>query len=194
MVSTQKKKRGKGRPSKFSQALADKIVLAVRAGNYVETAAAFAGVGPDTMRDWLRTGQRKGRGPEYAFNLALENAIAEGEVRDLETIRKASEDLIVDAVTTDPKGNTTRTKELKRHGNWTAAAWRLERRFPKKWGRKDALALTGEDGGPLRMETRNVNVDLSVLTPQQLAELENILELAAPKALPAGSGEPEGEG
>jgi len=34
------------------------------------------------------------------------------------------------------------------NGNWTAAAWKLERRYPRDYGRR-VQEITGENGGPL---------------------------------------------
>src|SRR5262249_3986197 len=46
---------------------------------------------------------------------------------DLGIIKKAAQDQ------TDAEG------KLIRPGQWPAAAWRLERRFPAQWGRKDTV-------------------------------------------------------
>ena len=35
--------------------------------------------------------------------------------------------------------------------DWKAAAWRLERRAPKRWGYKQRVELTGEEGGPIAL-------------------------------------------
>ena len=34
---------------------------------------------------------------------------------------------------------------------WQAAAWRLERKNPDQWGRKQQLEHTGKDGGPVAL-------------------------------------------
>lgn len=40
-------------------------------------------------------------------------------------------------------------------GNWQAAAWKLERRLPEDFGRKDrqSVELTGKDGGPIELDS-----------------------------------------
>jgi hypothetical protein len=101
-----------GRPTKLCPEVRDKIVQAIRAGNYIETAAAYAGIAKDTLYAWLRRGAA-GTEPEYSeFAAAVEQALASAETRDVALIGQAAE------------------KE------WQAAAWRLERKFPDRWGRK----------------------------------------------------------
>ena len=138
-----KKKRGRpktakskgGRPTKLTAATKKIIVDALRAGNYVETVAPLAGLNRDTIYDWLKRGARaqdlldKGKEvPESEmafvdFSNEVKEAMAQSEVEDLKTIEHASK---------DPR-------------YWQAAAWRLERRFHKKWGKKaDHVVLVGE--------------------------------------------------
>ena len=114
------------RPTKLNTETQEKIVSAIRAGNYIETAAAYAGIHKSTLYDWLKRGEREkqrvAKNPRYRikkdeqqfveFSDAVEKALAEAEVRDVAIIGKAAEEY------------------------WQAAAWRLERKFPHKWGRK----------------------------------------------------------
>jgi hypothetical protein len=109
-------KKGRGRPPKFNQEVADKIVAAVRAGNYMETAAAFAGIHKDTLYAWLKEGANKKTGQYRKFSDAVKRALGEAEASDLMLIQKAAKD-----------------------GVWQAAAWRLERRFRERWGKSIAV-------------------------------------------------------
>lgn len=126
-----------GRPSKISNEIKHKIITAIRAGNYIETASAYAGISKNTLYDWLRRGerekQRAEKNPRYKirkseqpfvdFSDAVEKALAEAEVRDVAIIAKASEE------------------------QWQAAAWRLERKFPDRWGRRNLnIEHSGEIG------------------------------------------------
>lgn len=99
-----------GRPSKFD-ACAPKILLAVRAGNYYDTAAWHAGCHPDSLKNWLRKGEAAKSGKYKKFFLDLKKAEANADVEDLAKIKK------------------DRT--------WQSRAWRLERKTPAKWGRRD---------------------------------------------------------
>lgn len=104
-----------GRPTKFSKAIADEIITYVMAGNYVETACAIAGVDKKTFYTWLAKGHSDKSGVYVQFLHAVEKAAAWSEARDLQAISDA--------------GKT----------NWTAKAWRMERRFPERWGRRIKL-------------------------------------------------------
>lgn len=107
------KKNKVGRPTKLSEEIETKIVAAIRGGNYMETAAAFAGISKDTLFAWLRDGER-GKSPELIkFSDSVKKALAESEVIPLSRISEA--------------GKT----------NWQAEAWRLERRFPQRWAKRE---------------------------------------------------------
>jgi transposase len=114
-----------GRPTKLTPALQQEVVTLLRAGNYIETACAFVDVDKASLYAWLKRGNRQKTGIYRDFLNATEKAIAEAEIRDLEVIRK--------------------------DGAWQGAAWRLERKFPDKWGRRDRHELTGKDGGPIEL-------------------------------------------
>jgi len=42
------------RPTKLNFNTHNKIITAIRAGNYIETAAAYAGVNKSTLYEWLK--------------------------------------------------------------------------------------------------------------------------------------------
>lgn len=115
-----------GRPTKLNDKVQHKIVTAIKQGNYIETASAYAGINKSTLYDWLKRGQReidrvskdgrlrvRKKEQKYVeFSNLVEKALAESEMRDVLLIGKAAET------------------------QWQASAWRLERKFPDKWGRK----------------------------------------------------------
>lgn len=126
-------KRKPGRPSKLTEETQAKIVRAVQSGNWLETAAAFAGVDGSTVRRWMAKGEPEDAPEPYrAFYTAIKQARAEAEVRAVALIQKAAQD-----------------------GTWQASAWYLERSHPDRWGRK-RLEITGPDNEPVRLE---VDVD-----------------------------------
>jgi hypothetical protein len=127
----------RGRPTKLTPDLQERIVEAIRAGAYVETAAALAGVNKTTFYDWLRKGARAKRGAYHDFSLAVEEALAQSEADDLAVIEKAGRGYEVrrtKAVRSED-GTVETTVETSTRFDWQAAAWRLERRFPERWGR-----------------------------------------------------------
>jgi transposase len=109
-----------GRPTKLDAQIVSRIVDLVRAGNFLETAAATCGIHRATLYRWLERGEAQRMGPYRDFYVALTTAQAESEARDLLIItRAASED-------------------------WRASAWRLERRYPRRYGPQVAITLRQE--------------------------------------------------
>ena len=117
-------KRGRGRPEKIDADIQAKICRTIRSGAYIETAAAYAGITKETFYKWLKRGKKDSSGPYREFSDAVGKALAEAELRDILRIDKAAE------------------------SQWTAAAWRLERRFPERWARREKIEadLTGSVG------------------------------------------------
>ena len=105
-----------GRPTKLDEVAARRLVEAVERGNNRATAARLAGIGPSTLREWMARG-RLGQEPFAAFLARLKKADATAEAEAVKLVRDAA-----------------------RGGTWQAACWWLERRRPRQWGRRDALA------------------------------------------------------
>lgn len=136
------KKKPRGRPCKLTPELQAKIVTLMRDGNYVETAAACVGINKETLYAWLKKGARGEGGKFKDFSNAVEKAQAEAERRDVQNIGNAAAE-----------------------GAWQASAWRLERKFPKRWGRMDRTEVTGKDGGPVKVE-HNYDADIDLLASE----------------------------
>lgn len=134
-----------GRPSKLTPELQARICEAIRAGNYIETAAAYAGVHKATLYDWLKRGANANAGKFREFSDAVEKALADAEARDVALIAKAATE------------------------HWQAAAWRLERKFPDKWGRRQRLDVVDAPPPP-----ESLDAALGKLTREQLDQLESI--------------------
>lgn len=113
-----------GRPTKLNDDLQKVIVDSIKAGAYVETAAAFAGISKDTFYNWMRRGAKAQTGRYRQFSDAVQKAQAESEMRDVASISQAS------------------------RIHWQAAAWRLERKFPERWGRKEFRGTLDKEGRP----------------------------------------------
>lgn len=75
---------------------------------------------------------------------------------------------IKDAEGTGAIGWLAKIEAAASDGNWQAAAWKLERRYPDMYGR-NRVELTGANGGPVRVESRQ-------LPPLPEDVLDDILE------------------
>ncbi len=104
---------------KLTPEIIECIKVALASGAYAETAAAAAGVSKDTLYRWLR-GARQTHATPLLLELsdAVRKAMAQAELRDLQVVQVAANE-----------------------GDWKAAAWRLERRNPRRWG----TSAEGED-------------------------------------------------
>jgi transposase len=119
------------RPVKLTDDLQRHIISALRIGATHEHAARAAGISSETMRRWMRAGERATRGQFCAFCGAVKKAEAEAAVGWLATIEKAA-----------------------REGAWTAAAWKLERRYPEQWGRRDRMSVEHSGALDVGVEVR----------------------------------------
>jgi len=104
-------RRRPGRPPKLTADVVGKILMAVRAGNYPEVAARWAGISAATYYRWCKDP----RPPYVAFRAALDMADAECEAMVIGNLARLSR---------------TSTR---------AAAFLLERRWPEKWAKSRRL-------------------------------------------------------
>lgn len=118
-----------GRPSKINdpkvvRKLLDGIIL----GMPYEHAADWAGINRQTYYNWYNKGKTAKSGKFKEFFDKVKEAEAKGIGACLTSIHQARGD-----------------------GNWQAAAWILERRYPGKYGRQ-RLEVTGKDGKPIKID------------------------------------------
>jgi transposase len=129
------------RPVLIEPERAKRIADLILAGNNAETAAMACGVSRASYYAWMARGRaerdRLDADPKSKPKLSeaiylefldtIEKAKAEAEARLVVLIQKAAQ--------------TPRT--------WQAAAWLLERRDPKNWGRVTRTEISGVDGKPI---------------------------------------------
>ena len=100
-------------------------------------AAAAGGVSRTTLKSW-KIRARNGEEPYAAFLARLQKAEAAGAVAMLDVIQNAA-----------------------REGTWQAAAWTLERRYPKQFALRkpepQALTVTPEEADALIAEAAKVH-------------------------------------
>jgi hypothetical protein len=136
------------RPTKLSPEVHQRIVAAIRAGNYAGPAARSAGVSEATFYRWMEGGRKQKRGIYRDFYDDVERAKADAEVEAVAYVRKAM-----------PK-------------DWRACMSYLERRNPDRWRRRDSHEHTGAGGGPVRI------ADAMFEDPEIRKELREILRRA----------------
>ena len=101
----------KGRKSKLTPELIEKISTEIENGSYQKVAARKCGVGESTFYAWMEK---------------AEGGVG-GQFKELlESVKKASADAESRAIQT-----------ILADDSWQSKAWYLERRFPERWGRKD---------------------------------------------------------
>lgn len=114
-------RRGPGRPSTFTPEVDEKLVGAVRAGNFRQVAAGYAGVPYRTLSSWLRQGRLCRDGPFGDFCH-----------RFIEAERSAEIDMVEVVVSAARRGDA-------RHAEW----W-LERKHPARWSQRIQVTIDEE--------------------------------------------------
>ena len=128
----------RGRPSKLTPILQEKIVELISLGMPKEHVCDAVGVGETTFYRWLEKGRNAKRGKYREFWEAIQKAEKDFEARALANIQRIAREV------KDEEGR------IVDKGNWQAWAWLLERKWPDKWGRKMKLEHSGE------MKIRNI--------------------------------------
>jgi transposase len=131
-----------GQRSKLTPAYTNKVIEALRAGNYIETACAYAGISTTAYHRWIQEADQGASindtplsaddlQKRVEFRDSCARARAEAEVRNVALIQKAA---------TSPK-------------NWAAAGWWLERSKPDRWGRQTKVTqeISGPGGAPIQI-------------------------------------------
>lgn len=131
------------RPTKLTPELQQRIEQALRIGSTYELAAQYGGISYNCFNEWRKRGLeelmrvednsrasiRAEELPFVEFYEATQKAESEGAMGWLAKIEKAAND-----------------------GNWQAAAWKLERRYPKDYGRTVVSnEHTGANGGAIKL-------------------------------------------
>jgi hypothetical protein len=118
------------RPTKLTPELQQKIVLAVRGGNYRTVAALWAGTTVRAVQRWMVQGKKRPKSIYGAFRAAILEAEQAAEINAIR--------IVLDAAKKDAK-----------HAEW----W-LERKRPKRWARVAVQKHehSGPNGKPLEMQ------------------------------------------
>ena len=158
-------------PRKLTLAVQEVICEAMDSGATLETAARAASIGARTLDAWLQYGRKElqenpnAEGPCAGFVRAVTIANAECEIGLLTIIQDEA-----------PK-------------TWQAAAWLLERKYPKRYARVDRLRVSGDEINekPVTIENRE---EAQAKLHQKLAKLaESALDKSGKNDIPVINGE-----
>jgi hypothetical protein len=149
-----------GRPTVLTPALAKAIVEAVRVGCYIEDAAEAQGVSRAVVYHWLEQGRL---------------GASQAHIDFLDTVTRARAADTIDSMATIATASKLESGALE----WKAAAWKLERKHPAKFGPKVRITVVEELSGFLE--------ELARVIPAEW--YEKVLEVAARRS---GSGEAGG--
>jgi hypothetical protein len=148
MTKNSKSKKYQGRPSKLTPELHAEMVILFKMGNFVETTCGTVGINKSTFYDWMKKGKNSNnpKNKYKKFQEAVDQAMAWSEARDVAIISKQSEH------------------------DWRAAAFRLLRKHPDKWGKKKY-----EDFDLADFNELNENHDIT--SKEELAIFKEALDL-----------------
>jgi hypothetical protein len=144
-----------GRPTKLNDEVSDRIITSIKAGNFRNTAALWAGVGDRTMRDWMSRGERKPKSPFGSFRRRVIEAEKAAEMRAVALIMKAAA------------------------GDAKHAEWWLERKYPQRWGRRQRHEITGKNGEAIRTQGEVSDLAEALADPKLRELLDAVAERAA---------------
>jgi transposase-like protein len=123
-----------GRPTKLNPSRIEAILQALRMGGWRGPAARQAGIAEETLAEWIKRGERAiAQGHPETLHAQLAAAIPKAEA-DAEALALA------------------RIGKAASEGQWTAAAWMLERKYPGRYGKRERVELTGANEGPVIIE------------------------------------------
>ena len=150
-----------GRPSKLIPERIEKLLEAIRAGNYLNVAVVYAGISLSSFYQYMELADNPKNTKYVQFSEAVKKAEADAEARQVALVSKAAID------------------------TWQAAAWMLERKHPNRWGQKVRTEVTGKDGGPVEIDVRAKLLGILANASSRIGEEEG-----AEQALPPGTPRP----
>lgn len=134
-----------GRPTKLTAELIDTLCRYLSEGLPYRIVCDLSGISYPTFRQWQNGNfpERTSKKLRGEFLDRLKKAEAEAFRELYLTIRNASVDQQIPRAV---KGSPT----YRREGQWVAAAWILERRYPEYFAKR--TEITGAGGSPLQLE------------------------------------------
>lgn len=162
---TAKNPLGAGRPSKNTPENKQKIVDSITIGCTHKLACQMIGISESTLADWRRN--------DPDFHDAITQAAGACERSLVAIVMSAGRG----QQARPARGTTPAIAAVQ--GDWKAAAFMLERKWPEAWGRRFNLEHSGKGGAPIQHQHEHVNVqDFSHLTSDQQIQLYDLLTMA----------------
>lgn len=127
----------RGQKPKLTPQTQEKVCQAIRAGNYANVAARYAGIDESTFYRWLERGENEPSGIYCEFRKSVKDAESTAEVQAVAEVRAAGRE------------------------SWQASMTWLERKFPDRWGRKEKHEHSGPEGGPIQHQVSGFEADAS---------------------------------
>lgn len=138
----EKQLNGNGRPTKFTPEVIGNFLNAIKLGATIEIACNYAGICKTIFYEWINQGEedaKNGIPSRFTdFANAYKVTLGQGAVTWLNKIEQAATD-----------------------GNWQAAAWKLERRYPNDFGR------VRPDENKSEQQSPQVNVNINHILPSK---------------------------
>jgi transposase len=125
-----------GRPSKLTPETRQRLVDAVRAGNYIDAACSHAGIAVSTYYLWREKAKGSRTGEYKELMDEIEAAEAAAEVRMVAQWQQQIPN------------------------DWRAAREFLARRFPNKWSPLEKQEISGPEGAPVKVYKINLGGEL----------------------------------
>ena len=158
----------KNHKPKLTNDLILQLSAILRRGAYIETAVVFCGISKDSFYRWMREAEESTPGTLlWKLSEAVEVAKAEANLRDLMIIDRAAKGIPREYLL-DGNGNFVLdelgqaiVKSYYVTPDWKAAAWKLERSQPKKWGKQ---ALIADEEEPFCAE-RDRSIKIQFINP-----------------------------
>jgi hypothetical protein len=139
-----------GQPPKINDELIEKICECLSLGMTITDSCATVGICNDTYYVWKGLGLKTPDSIHGKFLSKIKEALANGQ-----------KELV---------------KKIKQDDSWQSAAWILERRYTKTWGRKDVLSVKAI---PYRQKVKTeTTIDTSNLSVEDLEKLKELYDKA----------------
>lgn len=156
---------------RVERTIGEALIDLIRLGHFMETACAIVGINSDTAREWIRTGRRALERQQTGarrrdltaherrcsdFSVAVTQALGLAEDVDWRRLGALARggipvETVVEVHELDDDGQERLVKRTVRRTSTLpdgpTLRWRLERRFPDRWGRKVDVDLDLEVHG-----------------------------------------------